>query len=393
MEENGLTVAALPLRADSSLYALVLGSREGMKGLLGSRYEQLERHIDAMEWAVKPEVGCLIGDAGADVTARKDDPEQPITLAGQAVRMLHARWQRKLAGWTLLPCANLPQNGPHLLEAMIACAVEWKFPAGFLRWLVEKNRVCSTVTDCALWLIETKQPLPVPEVEDAICYVPDLAPYQLRRQRMLGGAGVIVAAAGYLCGIDTVGGAMRDELLRQLLGNALIYEAAPCLPMREEGLRYAARVCAYLENACGDETWPAMGENLIVRFVACVLPGIAAYEKRNGTLPVCLCFALSALIMLYAGVRKNQDGEYVLPGESGEASVLDAPAALAAFSRMSCDMPPESLAYAALSDREVWGADLREIEGLEDRVTEQLRDMQLLGARAAMLRAAESCEK
>ena len=65
---------------------------------------------------------------------------------------------------------------------------------------------------------------------------------------------------------------------------------------------------------------------------------------------------------------------------------------LAAFSRMSCDMPPESLAYAALSDREVWGCDLREIDGLEERVTNQLRDMQLLGARAAMTRAAEENE-
>ena len=156
-------------------------------------------------------------------------------------------------------------------------------------------------------------------------------------------------------------------------------------------MRY--RVTAVLENACGQESWPAVGENLCARFVSCLLPALSAYEKQNGVLPSCLCFGLSALIMLYAGIRKNEDGAYVLPGEEKETPVPDAGPALAAFSRMSCDMPPESLAYAALSDREVWGCDLREIEGLEEKVTGQLRDMQLLGARAAMVAAAEDAKE
>lgn len=33
-------------------------------------------------------------------------------------------------------------------------------------------------------------------------------------------------------------------------------------------------------------------------------------------------------------------------------------------------MPCEALAYAALSDCEIWGCDLREIEGLEELATE-----------------------
>lgn len=393
MNEEKLTCAAMPLRADNSVYALVIGSREGMNSLLGSRSEKLERRIDAAEWALRPDVLCLIGDEGAEVTASPDDRDDPQTLAGMTVRMLYSRYQKKLPGWTLLPCAPVLHNGQHLAEAMIACAVAWRLPADFLRWLVEKNVCCSTMTDCAQWLIETQTPLPVQEAQDSIVYVKRLAPYAQRNQWMLGGAGVLTAAVGLLCGHETVGAAMRDEGYRTLLGNALIREIAPGLPeLKEEGLSYAARVTAFLENACGEEGWPAIGENLISRFVACVLPPLAAYEKRNAALPPCLCFALSALIMLYAGVRKNADGDNVLPAEEKEIAVLDAASALSAFSRMSCDMPPESLAYAALSDREVWNCDLREIEGLEERVTGQLRDMQLLGARAAMLEAAGQSE-
>ena len=54
------------------------------------------------------------------------------------------------------------------------------------------------------------------------------------------------------------------------------------------------------------------------------------------------------------------------------------------FSRLSCDMPPESLAYAALSDRAIWEEDLREIPGLEDTIASQLRDLQLLGLMEAI---------
>lgn len=388
MSELQLTCAAMPLDAESTVYALMTGSREGMKTLLGSRSERLERRIDAFEWAVKPEVRCLIADESADISAREDSVEAPQTLPGLAVRMLHMRWQASLPGWTLLPCAHMAHNGEHLLEAMIACAVAWRLPGAFLKWLVTENTVCSTMTDCAEWLIETDKPLPVPEAKDAVRYVRDLTPYALRKQWMLGGAGVLAAAVGGLCGLNTVGAVMRDADFRALLGKALTEEIMPGLKTsREEGLTYAARVCAYLENACGEETWPAMGENLLPRFVSCVLPPLAAYEKENAALPPCLCFALSSLIMLYAGVRRNAEGEYALPTEEGELPVLESDYALAAFSRMSCDMPPESLAYAALSDIEIWGCDLREIDGLEDTVTEQLRDMQLLGARSAMGRA------
>lgn len=389
MSENTLTCAAMPLRADQSAYALVVGSAQGISRLLGGQADKLERRIDPLAWAVREDVLCLIGDESAAVSVAPDTWDAPQTLAGMAVRLLHARYQQKLPGWTLLPCAPVTHNGAHLSEAMIACAVQWKLPREFLLWLVAGTACCSTLTDCAEWLIETQRPLPVTEAEGAVRYVKELAPYALRNQRMLGGAGVLTAAAGLLCGHETVGAAMRDEGFRALLGSALIHEIAPCLPeLSGEGLAYAARVTGFLENACGDESWPDIGENLTARFNACVLPALAAYEKQNAALPPCLIFGLSALIMLYAGVRKNADGHYVLPAEDHEIAVIDTDAALSAFSRLSCDMAPESLAYAALSDREVWGCDLREIEGLEDNVTGQLRDMQLLGARAAMQAAA-----
>ena len=60
---------------------------------------------------------------------------------------------------------------------------------------------------------------------------------------------------------------------------------------------------------------------------------------------------------------------------------------LFSFSRLSCDMSPEALAYAVLSDRAIWDRDLRDVPGLEDLVAAQLRDLQLLGLREALKKA------
>ena len=47
-------------------------------------------------------------------------------------------------------------------------------------------------------------------------------------------------------------------------------------------------------------------------------------------------------------------------------------------------MDAESLAYAALADERIWGQDLREEEGLEERCARYLADIQLLGLSEAM---------
>ena len=57
--------------------------------------------------------------------------------------------------------------------------------------------------------------------------------------------------------------------------------------------------------------------------------------------------------------------------------ILDDPQALAVFGTLAHDMPPETLAYAALADRTLWdGEDLRGIDGLEARVALDIARLQ-----------------
>ena len=328
-----LKCTALALNEDETAHALIYSRMGRGAALLGGDAYPMQKNINAADWAARDTLQLVLGDETAEVFGQKDG-SFPAALDA----LLYARWQAKKPGLIVLSCAAAEHNAQHLLEAAIACAVARHAQPGYLRYLVSDNAFCATLSDCAEWLIEadekTAARLPLPK-SDAVRCVPDLSPYALRRTRMLGGAGAMAAVCACLAGVET------------------------------------------------------MGENLLARYVRAILPAITEYEQKNAALPRRLAFAVSALIMLYSGVRPDDQGVYTLAGKDGSMPVLDRAEALQAFSRLSCDMPCEALAYAALSDCEIWGCDLREIEGLEELATEQLRDMQLLGVCEAMRKASK----
>lgn len=383
-----LKCTALALNEDETAHALIYSRMGRGAALLGGDAYPMQKNINAADWAAHDTLQLVLGDETAEVFGQKDG-SFPAALDA----LLYARWQAKKPGLIVLSCAAAEHNAQHLLEAAIACAVARHAQPGYLRYLVSDNAFCATLSDCAEWLIEADEKtaacLPLPK-SDAVRCVPDLSPYALRRTRMLGGAGAMAAVCACLAGVETLGEAFKEEDIRTLLGKALTEEMPPDSGFsRTENLQYAVQVCSYLENACAGEKWPEMGENLLARYVRAILPAMTEYEQKSAALPRRLAFAVSALIMLYSGVRPDDQGVYTLAGKDGSMPVLDRADALRAFSRLSCDMPCEALAYAALSDCEIWGCDLREIEGLEELATEQLRDMQLLGVCEAMRKASK----
>ena len=102
-----------------------------------------------------------------------------------------------------------------------------------------------------------------------------------------------------------------------------------------------------------------------------MLPVIRAYADEHFEPPKNLTVALSATIMLYADVRLRAEGYETVVGEA-LIPVHENPEILEAFSVLASDMSPDSLAYAVLADRSLWGMDLREIDGLEDAVIANL---------------------
>ena len=211
---------------------------------------------------------------------------------------------------------------------------------------------------------------------------------QIAHARMQGCLLSVALPAGLLAGLDTVRDCMKDDTLRAYLGHTLLHEIMPCLGEHRDILDpVAMAVCKEMEEPAVIQPLALLLQNSVRAWASQTLPILKDYMERDGHLPPCLCMSLACLIMLFAGTRQEEDGRYSILKNGERCFVSEDEEILASFSRLSCDMPPESLAYAALSDRAIWDEDLREIPGLEDLITGQLMDLQLLGLLNALAKA------
>ena len=205
------------------------------------------------------------------------------------------------------------------------------------------------------------------------------------------------AAPGFLMGKNTTRECMKDDDIRLFLGNTLLYEIMPASHAEKSAAETAAGgVCGTLENAGGGLDMNT-SFSMALSSLDDTLEIMSRYLEDNGFLPWGLTFGFASLIMTLSGARRHRpSGEekdrggkegafYELIREDGSLRVDLDEDTLCAFSRLACDMSGESLAYAALADVEIWGRDLREIQGLEETVAEHLRDLQMLGVREAMI--------
>ena len=202
----------------------------------------------------------------------------------------------------------------------------------------------------------------------------------------------VLLAPGVLLGLDTVKDCMKDETLRPFMGHALLHEIMPSMGYGRDILDpLAMAVCRDMENPSVTQPLSLLAHNGVRAWADQALPLLLAYQDREDALPPCLCMSLSALIMLFSGVKRREKGyAYLKKGE--DCFVTEDEEILASFARLSCDMPPDALSYAVLSDRTIWERDLRDVPGLEEKIAGQLRDLQLLGLTAALDQARSEVE-
>ncbi len=201
---------------------------------------------------------------------------------------------------------------------------------------------------------------------------------------------------GFLLGKNSTRECMKDDDIRLYLGNTLLYEIMPASHAEKSTAESAAGgVCSVLENA-GSGLMLNDAFSLIFEGLEGTLGLIVRYYDDNGFLPWGLTFGFACLIMALSGARRHRketaeealsltEDRFELLREQGAFEIRLPYGILSAFSRLACDMSPESLSYAALADVEIWGRDLREVPELEDRVAEHLGNLQMLGVREGML--------
>lgn len=414
MNESGENIGCLCV----SRAADVLERQDGMFTLL-VRGESIDGKRENEERVVQSIIGYLSPDRDYEkLREAAAKPETDVYICHQDASdeetallalMLFERFQAALPAPRILMSADMPRPDcdARLREGVKLLASKWTQTSDFARYL---DGACITRVLCEA----LSGPLSENEraaMQKKLNYQDDLmawaepqmrlsadenAPEKLRarlcgekyeiacekKQRVFDAAVFISACVGYISGMDSFAQVMKDEDMRALIAHAFFDEILPLLPWEKDEIApYVISCFERLENPMNDVPLLDVARDMLKTFSQTILKTISAYADKTFEAPRCLSLALSAAIMLYAGARRNEKGLYCVQREKSEHAIADDEAILEAFSKFSHDMPAETLAYAALADRDCWGDDLREIDGLEMRVAYDLSAIQRIGMR------------
>ena len=186
-------------------------------------------------------------------------PGTPVTVFGMILEGLRARRDAGLPPFTVMCCDNIPHNG-EVTRTTLTGLARMCDPA-FADWIVANvsfpnamvDRITPATTDrehkiladdfgvqdgwpvfCegfTQWVLEDDFPLGRPPFEDAgVQFVPDVAPFELMKLRILNGGHATIAYPAGLMDIHFVHEAMENDLVRAFLRKLEETEIMPNVP-------------------------------------------------------------------------------------------------------------------------------------------------------------------
>ena len=363
--EAGEAGCAARLQRQSGLYTVLL------RGYEGDEPVRREEVVQCILRAETPEaLEALAGDPALQLCLVDDTPEAKA-LHGRFVALRQAR------GLEAPPALCLNGGGIPMLADGLVFKAEADEAAmvcremNYLDELLHLGEPFARLTICAP--AEFRARFPLDRAPGVVFADPEaFALERTLRQRVFDAGLFLMAAPGWLNGCDTLSDCMKHERLRQFVGRAFTGElmpAAASIPREALEKRVIESFTRY-ENPLSRSRILRCSKNLLDFIAESAVPVMRAWADGHFEPPRAMAFALAATIMLYAGARfDDKTGRWQVARGRQLETLWDDPEKLQIFSTLAHDMPPETLAYAALADRELWrGHDLRDIDGLEARV-------------------------
>lgn len=193
------------------------------------------------------------------ILADAANPDDPKTVFGLIVAGIRMRRDKGIAPFTVMSCDNIPGNG-HVTEAAVAglAALFDKDLATYISTSIAfPNSMVDRITPATgpreigmardmfniddswpvfceefkQWVLEDKFPSGRPALETVgVTFVPDVAPYELMKLRILNGGHATIAYPAALMDIHFVHDAMEHPLIRAFLAKLENEEIIPVVP-------------------------------------------------------------------------------------------------------------------------------------------------------------------
>jgi fructuronate reductase len=221
-----------------------------------------------------------------DIKADLANPRSPVSAPGLIAEALRLRRAAGIVPFTVMPCDNLPSNGPtvHRIVTQYAGLLDPEFghfvrdDVAFAGTMVDRIVPATSDEDIAAidaalglhdawpvvgepflqWVIEDKFPTGRPDFASVGAQmVADVEPFERMKLRMLNGSHSTLAYLGYLAGHETVSATMADAPFASLVHALMTEEVMPTLdiPAPELAAYRDALIERFKNPALKHRTW------------------------------------------------------------------------------------------------------------------------------------------
>jgi tagaturonate reductase len=372
-------------------------------------YTQFDAYLKIAE---NPDMRFVISnttEAGIAFDPENKFEDKPAnSYPGKLVQLLHHRYKsfngEEDKGLIIFPCELIFENGRVLKECINKYIEHWHLGDDFSNWVNKYCGIYSTLVDRIvpgypretaeelktktgfedkllvegeifhLWVIEAPETVakefPADKAGLNVLFVPSEEPYHERKVTLLNGPHTVLSPTGYLSGFNTVAECVEDKTIGSYIRKVMFDELLPTLNLSKNELeQFAGDVLDRFRNPFIKHHVTSIMLNSFPKYKTRDLPGLKTFLERKGSLPDGLTLGLAAIITYYKGGKRGTD-EIVIQDDK---KIIDLLKTLWDTGSMS------QIAKGVLGATFIWGEDLNRIEGLTDKITGYLDDIQQKG--------------
>lgn len=320
------------------------------------------------------------------------------TFPGKLTQLLYHRFTNGLeSNLLVLPTELIERNGAVLKNCILKYCQLWSLPPEFIQWINTYITFCNTLVDRIvsgfpdrphkivyqelgykddlvvegewfhLWVIEgprwISEVLPFKKAGLNVVYTNDLAPFRLRKVRILNGAHTCMACIGGLAGLKTVREAIDHPVVGNYLRRLIYDDICVFIPGDLAELeKYAEVVINRFRNPAIEHQLHLISFNSFSKFVVRVLPSIIAQVDKNGFASPRLTYALASFLYFYRGVTPDGHRHTLKDNEEFISQMKN-------YWEAAGDSAEgfEQLANSVLSRTDWWGEDISAVPNLVER--------------------------
>ena len=354
-------------------------------------------------------------EVGIKLTNEDIHQTPPVSFPGKLLAFLYARYRAFAGdpskGLIIVPTELIPDNGSKLESILLELAHLNNLEADFIDWMEQHNHCCNTLVDrivpgkpapeakaeieatlgyqddllimsevYALWAIEgneyIKSKFPLHLAHDGVIITPDINPYRELKLRILNGGHTFSCGLAYLCNFDTVVEALNNPHFGQFIEQLLLDEIALSIPpplTQAEAQGFAKKTLDRFRNPSIAHKWLSITMQYSSKMQMRNVLNIQRYCSSQNDVPEHMALGFAAYLKFMKAI-KTEEGRFF--GQRGGIDYLIQDDQAAYFYTMWQNFAPPALVAAVLKNEDLWGTDLSNISGLEEKVAFYLESME-----------------